>query len=53
MIKIYINFKCNYKDKKLCFNYRYLEDLIKRLEQVGLGYYVDVEKIIDRMGKCY
>ena len=30
---------------------RHSEDLIKRLEQAGLGYHVDAEKTTDRMGQ--
>jgi hypothetical protein len=38
----------------LCFCYfRHSEELIKRLEQAGLGYHVDADKTTDRFGTEY
>jgi len=38
----------------LCYCYfRHSEELIKRLEQAGLGYHVDADKTTDRFGTEY
>ena len=35
----------------LIFYFRHSEDLIRKLEQAGLGYHVDADKTTDRLGK--
>jgi hypothetical protein len=34
----------------IVFDFRHSEELIKRLEQAGLGYHVDADKTTDRLG---
>ena len=34
----------------VCSSFRHSEDLIQRLENAGLGYHVDADKTVDKLG---
>ena len=35
----------------ICSSFRHSEDLIQRLENAGLGYHIDADKTVDKLGK--